>query len=891
MPLAPGTSLGRYQITALIGKGGMGEVYRAHDPQVKREVAIKVSFTQFSERFHREAEAVAALNHPNICTLYDVGPNYLVMEFIEGPTLGERLKDGALGVEEAFGIARQIAAALEHAHDKAVVHRDLKPANVKIRPDGTVKVLDFGLAKVGRTSTSGSAPGEESPTLTMGLTESGVIMGTASYMSPEQAKGLQVDKRADIWAFGMVLHEMLTGRRTFRGETVSDILAQVILKDPEWDRVPEAARPLLRWCLEKDPGKRLRDIGDVFRLMESGAGSPSLDANQAGSLPHKGHWAGWAVAAVMAMAVGVAIWAPWRVPAEMSLRSASLLPPENAVFDFQSQFTLPAISPDGRRIVFGARGNNGKDPVQLWVRSLDSPSAQPLPGTEGGSMPFWSPDSRWVGFGTTGGENKLKKIDIQGGPPVLLSDLPTAMRGASWSPEGVIVLGLNTNSPMMRVSSAGGALTPATKLEEGKEAAHRFPWFLPDGKHFLYVVPAMATEPNKIKVNSLDQPDSPGTVVTEAESTIAYAQGHLLFLRGSTLMAQPFDPGGPRPTGEAKPIAERIPTYMSPSRLAGFTVSANGLLVYHGAYSAAGRTRLAWVDRQGKQISVLGEPVWGFQSIELSPDQKSLLGSIRDTFGRGELWIWELARGLKQRFTFEGNNPEGMWSPDGATIVWRSRNLAKGTLFRRPSNGTGAAEPLYSDANSYWPTSWSPDGKTLLVWNTTPDPKTKGDIWALPLDAGQPGGAVKPRAFLQTPFVEQHARFSPDGKWVAYASDESGRFEVYVLPYPGPGGKRQVSNGGGWFPRWRRDGRELYYVSREGQLMAAEVSVRQGSFEVGQIKPLFGGLNSIRGYLYDLSADGQKFILPTEGGQDGDPAAPATPPLTLVENWPALIKK
>ena len=883
--------LGRYQIIALIGKGGMGEVYRAQDPQVKREVAIKVSFAQFSERFQREAEAVAALNHPNICTLYDVGPNYLVMEYIEGATLGERLKEGALGVEEAFGLAKQIAAALEHAHDKAVVHRDLKPANVKIRPDGTVKVLDFGLAKVGRTSTSGSAPGEESPTLTMGITEAGVIMGTASYMSPEQAKGLQVDKRADIWAFGMVLHEMLTGRRTFRGETVSDILAQVILKDPEWDKVPQAAQPVLKWCLEKDPARRLRDIGDVFRLLDDGAESPA----QAASLPHKASqkllWGGWAMAAVMIGAVGVALWAPWRPPVEAALRSASLLPPENATFEFQSVYSLPALSPDGKRLVFGARGNNGKDPVQLWVRPLDSTAAQPLPGTENGSMPFWSPDSRWVGFSAS--DNKLKKIDVQGGPPVLLADLPAGLRGATWSPEGVIVLGLYTNSPLMRVSSAGGTLTPVTKLDESKDPAHRFPWFLPDGKRFLYVVPAKGTEPNVIKAGSIDQPDSPGIQVAAAESTIAFAQGHLLFLRGSTLMAQPFDPGSLKTTGEATPIAERIPVYMNPSRLAGFTVSGSGLLVFHSASSVADRTRLAWMDRQGKQISVVsGEPVRDFQSIELSPDQKSLLGAIINGAGRGELWTWELARGLKQRFTFEGNNPEGVWSPDGATIIWRSLNLSKGTLFRRPSNGTGVPEKVFADesAAANWPTSWSPDGKTLLYHNVDVDPKTRSDIFALPLEPAQAGGPLKPRVFLQTPFVERHARFSPDGKWVAYASDESSQPEVYVLPYPGPGGKRQVSVGGGWFPRWRLDGRELFYVSRDGVLMAADVSVRNGSFEVGQVKRLFGGINTQRGYLFDVSIDGQKIIVPLQGG-DNEAGAPQTPPLTLVENWPAVIKK
>ena len=879
--------LGRYQITALIGKGGMGEVYRAHDPQVKRDVAVKVSFTQFSERFHREAEAVAALNHPNICTLYDVGPNYLVMEYIEGPTLGERLKPGKLSVEDAFGIARQIALALEHAHEKAVVHRDLKPANVKIRPDGTVKVLDFGLAKIGRTATSGAAPGEESPTLTMGLTEAGVILGTASYMSPEQAKGLPADKRADIWAFGMVLHEMLSGKRAFRGETVSDVLAQVILKDPEWEHVPEGVQPLLKWCLEKDPGKRLRDIGDVFRLLESGAEQRRPERPpQAEGLPHK--WLARAFAGALVL-LGVALWAPWSAPAETPLRNASLLPPENAAFDFQSQYSLPALSPDGKRIVFGARANNGKDPVQLWVRPLDSPTPQVLPGTEGGSMPFWSPDSRWVGFASAG---KLKKIDTQGGPPVPLTDLPNALRGATWSQEGVIVLGMQSATPLMRVSSAGGALSAATKLEENKDQSHRFPWFLPDGKHFLYLVPAAtSTEPNVVKVGSLDKPDHSGVKVADSESSVAYAQGHLLYLRGSTLMAQPFDADGLKTTGEAAPIAERIPTYMNPSRLAGFTVSATGLLVFHGGATTTGRALLTWVDRQGKTISTVGEPTGSFMSVELAPDQKSLLGSLSGAVGFGEIWIWDMARGLKQRFTFEGANPDGVWSPDGATIIWRAETLSKRSLMRRPSNGTGVAEELFSGGVNHAPTSLSPDGKMLLTYNATGDVKTGQDIWSISLGPEQPGGALKPAAYLQGSFNERHPRFSHDGKWVAYASNESGQFEVFVLPYPGPGGKRQVSVNGGYFPRWRRDGRELYYVTTDGQLMAAEVGVRNGSFEVGKVQRLFSGIGTRASYLYDVSVDGRKFIVPLEGGAEGEGTAPATPPLTLVENWPAVIKK
>jgi Tol biopolymer transport system component len=502
-------------------------------------------------------------------------------------------------------------------------------------------------------------------------------------------------------------------------------------------------------------------------------------------------------------------------------------------------------------------------------------------------MPFWSPDSRWIGFASQA-DRRLKKIDIQGGPPVLIADLPADLRGASWSADGVIVLGLGSATPIMRVSSAGGSLSPATKLQEGKDSDHRFPWLLPDGKHFLFILPPTKSTANEIRVASLDRPDDSGKAVGEADSTVMYALGHLLFLRGSTLMAQPFDAGALQTTGEAKPIAEHIPTYMNPSRLAGFTVSQEGLLLYHPAFNGNARTQqLTWVNRDGKPIATVGEPIADVIDFELSPDNKSLIGSIVGESG-SDLWIWDLIRGLKQRFTFEGDNRLPIWSPDGSSIIWRLVKQ-KVSLMRRPSNLSAPPQEVFSSSGIYTATSWAPDQKSMLITAGSTSSKTRNDILVLPLDGS---GPAQPRPFLQTEFNEGSARFSPDGKWVAYQSDESGQREVYVLPYPGPGGKRQISTGGGLFVRWRRDGRELFYVNGAGQLMGVEVSVRNGSFDVGQVKRLLGDVRLFvpgnRSVAYDVSTDGQKIIvalaIDTTLGQP-------VPPLTLVQNWSALIKK
>src|SRR5579863_8377831 len=642
MPLLAGEQLGPYEILALIGAGGMGEVYRARDPRVNRDVAIKVSAAQFTERFEREARAIAALNHPNICTLYDVvisknAPNYLVMEYVEGEA-----PKGPMPLEEALRVASQIAAALEAAHEKNIVHRDLKPANIKIKPDGTVKVLDFGLAKVTEPEAEGG--GTNSPTLTIGMTEAGMILGTAAYMSPEQARGKKVDKRADIWAFGVVLYEMLTGRRLFAGDEVGDILAAVIKDEPRWDGVPAKVRPLLERCLEKDPKRRLRDIGDMNLLLDIpvGGGPVRLGGGRARLLP-------WIVA------TGFAV-----IAAVLALVHFREAPPEqhSTRFEIAAKADVQdvALSPDGRYLAFTASD-------RLWVRPLDSLESRALAGTEDARFPFWSPDSAFLGFSAAG---KLKRIAAAGGPAQTLCDAP-AYRGGTWNRDGVIVFAPNSTGALYRVSAAGGVPAPVTK-PAGSDS-HRFPEFLPDGRHFLFVTAALTiTEAGGIYIGSLD-----GTAerLLPEVSHAAYSPpngfsrtGHLLFVRDGTLMAQAFDPERRRMTGEAFPIAEQVSVNLGVPGSAIFSVSGPGTLVWG---TGTGKRQLLWRDRTGKRLSLIGTP--GEIAFELlSPDEKKVAfvsGGFGGTAGASDIWVHDLTRNTTSRFTFgPGITLAPIWSPD-----------------------------------------------------------------------------------------------------------------------------------------------------------------------------------------------------------------------------------
>jgi eukaryotic-like serine/threonine-protein kinase len=623
MPLSAGEKLGPYEILALIGKGGMGEVYRARDTRLNRDVAIKVSTERFTERFEREARAIASLNHPNICHLYDVGPNYLVMELVEGPDLGERIKQGAMPLEESLNVARQIAEALEAAHQKGITHRDLKPGNIKIKWDGTVKVLDFGLAKMGGTPTVHS---DESPTLTMGQSEAGLILGTASYMSPEQAKGKPVDPRSDIYAFGAVCYEMLTGQRLHRGETITEVLASVLKEGPQWDKVPVQMQRLLRRCLEKDPQKRLRHIGDVMALVdESGAEAPRR-------LKPALRWMWPGIAAAGIAIAATAVWVLRPAPDQPMLQM-EINPPDGT--KFVDTLTPFALSPDGRRIAFIAAGKDGKR--MLWVRPIDAGTAAPIAGTENADIPFWSPDSRWVGFSAN---SKLQKVDVVGGgQPQVICDI-VSRAGGTWNSEGVIVFDQG-DKPLQRVSATGGVPTPLLPLDASRqEAFHAAPYFLPDGRHVLYL------SKGDIKVASLD--GKMNRVLIQGGGVGVYAPnprggGSILYWARGQLLARPFDPNKLEFTGEPTVIANGVGSNRW------WYASATGLLAFRHDYGT--QYQLAWFSRDGRTLGTVGDP--GVLSTpRISPDQKTIAFQ-RTADQNKDIWTFDLARNTPTRFTFE----------------------------------------------------------------------------------------------------------------------------------------------------------------------------------------------------------------------------------------------
>jgi eukaryotic-like serine/threonine-protein kinase len=880
-----GQRVGPYEILSAIGAGGMGEVYRAHDGRLNRDVALKVLPEIFAAdpdrmaRFEREARVLGALNHPNIAAIYGLeefgSGRALVMELVEGETLADRISKGPIPLDDALPMAKQVAEALEYAHDHGVVHRDLKPANIKVTADGTVKVLDFGLAKALMDEPVAADP-RDSPTLSMAPTMTGVVLGTAAYMSPEQAKGKPVDRRADIWAFGVVLFEMLAGKSLYSGETAVEIVAAVMMKEPSLEALPKntppAIRNLLRRCLEKNLRLRLQHIGEA-RIVIDDVLSGATFAEPGAIHPKSREHFYAAVAAIAVVAVLALAFLYLRgTPLEMPLLHTTILPPDNTTPDFTNGLGLPALSPDGKRIVFGARTADGKAP--LWVRPMDALTAQPLAGTEGATFPFWSPDSRFVAFFADG---KLKKIDATGGSALTLADAPLG-RGGSWSREGVIIFApSNTDGPLLRVSSAGGASSSISA------AQGRLPWFLPDGRHFLYQSGNLLT----IRVGSLNGGES--KMVMEAGSNALFAQGYMLFLRNGTLVAQPFDPKRLITIGEAVPVAEQIQTVLNSGTVGVFSVSETGMLAYRTGVGAGGLL-LTWFDRSGKQEATLGEPanIVGFQ---FSPDRKNLAATIQDP-SNTDIWTYDVSRGLRTRFTFDpaiDNSP--VWSPDGRSIVFASNRKGHFDLYRKSSNGSGTEELLYADKLEKILTSWSANGEFLLYQARSGAGENKNDLWALPLTPEGPGGPLKPFLVLQTTFNEFDPQFSPDGRWIAYASDESRRLEIYVTPFPpppsGPGGKRQVSTAGGFLPRWRQDGKEIFYRGLDRRLMAAEVASGGGTLEVGQVRSLFGAMpNMTEGNpLYDVSADGQNFLLRIY------PEQKAGEPLTLVQNWTAGLKK
>ena len=872
MPLAPGTCLGPYEILAPIGAGGMGEVYRARDTRLDRIVAIKVSKEQFSERFEREARAVAALNHPNVCHLYDVGPNYLVMEYVEGQALR-----GPLPLDTALDYARQIADALEAAHEKGIVHRDLKPGNILITPGGTVKVLDFGLAKTGGVTGERTA---ESPTFTMSPTQAGIILGTAAYMSPEQARGKEVDKRADIWAFGVVLYEMLAGELLFPGETVSDTLAAVLKEEPNWERVPARVQPLLRRCLEKDPKKRLRDIGDAAALLDIPTPAPPLSAQS--KAPEVRNWFAYSAAAIFAIAFGLVSFVHFREepPAAPDVVRFQIPLPDKVNFTATGSF---ALSPDGRHLAFSAVGSDGRPGV--WIHDMDSGKSRRLPDADTGPLAppfFWSPDSRFVLF--SGAGTKLQKTDIGTGATESVCELPSPPVGGSWSRDGVIIFG-NNHGGLWRVAASGGNATQLTALDPSRnEHSHELPAFLPDGRHFLYLRASATAGYSGIYVGSLDaRPEQQsskqiistrvGAAYVPSGSTLP---GYVLFMREGRLLAQAFDDRRLQLLGEPVAVADRVGTIFNTGY---FSVSGTGALVYRTG--SGDLSQLAWVDRQG----VIGPAVTEagpYIGLAVAPDGIRAAAVQKDlaTVGLPDLWLFDFARGASTRFTFgPGQNNSPVWSPDGKRIVFSTRRGAGQDLYQKLADGSREEELLLTSAADKVPTSWSRDGRFLLY--TTADPKTKPDVWVLPMD-----GSRKPFPLLHTPSIERDAMFSPDGRWVAYSSDESGHNEIYVRAFSqegaAGGGKWMVSKDGGRLPWWRPDGKELLYQRGTQTVMSVEITSNP-VFQAGQPKIAFSNLPGTVGP--DFSPDGKRALvaLPVQNDKQAQ--------FNVILNWASVIKK
>ena len=886
MTLSPGSLLGPYEVLAPLGAGGMGEVYRARDTRLDRTVAIKILPAHLSdkpmagERFEREARAISALNHPNICHLYDVGSQdglrFLVMEYLEGETLADRLGKGPLPLDQFLRCALELCEGLEAAHRSGVVHRDLKPGNIMLTKAGA-KLQDFGLAK---PSVAADAGGSRLQTMSRSLTAEGSWVGTFQYMSPEQVEGKDVDGRSDIFSLGAVLYEMLTGRRAFEGKSQLSVASAILEKEPASiseakPMTPQALDYAIRTCLVKDPEKRWQAVRDLAHLLtwiaQSGTRADAF-APRAGRRKTRERWffAALAVTAVALLVLGVR--EAGRTPVEESVIRSYVKPMAGSslLLSDASGFSL---SPDGRTLAYVATTSE-KESV-LWIRPIDSLRAQPLVGTSGAKYPFWSPDGRFVGFFAGG---KLKVIEPSGGPSLTLSDAADG-RGATWNRDGVILFAPSVNSPLHRVSASGGSSVPVTTLEPSKnEISHRWPCFLPDGRHFLFLAGSVFTSTenptNTVQVGSLDSRET--RTLLHAHAGACYASGHILFLRQNTLMAQPFDLTRLELAGNAVPVADPVQEAEIFSRGL-FSASENGRLAFVEG-RAGGERQLVWYDRSGKQIgSVPGNGAYA--SPRISPDGKRLLFYLDS--GGYDIWTYDMVRGVKSPQTFGSASSQGnifpVWSPDGKRIAFTSYHDGKYFLSEKVSDGSSEAEVLLEGANRYrFPSDWSPDGKSLIYHEGS---QGGWSIWVLPLT-----GDRKPRPFLKNPVSSRDASFSPDSKWVAYCSNESGEYKVYIAPFPGPGGKWLVSSGAGYSPRWRRDGREIFYFTPDNEVMAVDVKPAVNLVEVGTAHPLFETFSYGVFGRFDVTPDGQRFVVPFEAGE------PSTA-ITLVVNWPADLKR
>jgi Tol biopolymer transport system component len=870
-----GRQVGPYAVQSRLGAGGMGEVYLARDTTLARDVAIKVMPEQWAAdpmrlaRFEREARALAALNHPNIGAIYGLertsDVTALVMELVEGDDLSQRVARGAVPIDEALPIAKQIADGLEAAHEKGIVHRDLKPANIKVAREGIVKILDFGLAKIAVPEAVDGPSNRlnKPPTPVSAGTREGSLLGTAAYMSPEQARAQQVDKRTDIWAFGCVLYELLTGRAAFTGATTTDTLAAVVNREPDWHLLPgttpAAVRHLLRRCLEKDPKRRLHDIADArIEIEDAIGGTTKGDAGQAPRPAFRRNRLPWVALAVALALFAVTIIVPRlpQAPPPAERRFQIVLPSSTVA-------PVPAISPDGEKLVYV--GISDGEP-RLWVHSLISGTARPLAGTGFATSPFWSADSRAIAFfvrdsaSRTPGGMRLKHIDIDSGTVETLTMAQGGSSG-SWNRAGVILFQSEFMGPIARIAATGGQ---ATAVVPEAPVIQNAPSFLPDGRRFLFHVTNNDSNSRGIYLGSLD--GSPPQRLLDAEYFAYHApSGHLLFVRRGILFAQRLDLKQAKVTGTPYQVADRAGGRVS--------VSDDGSIAFRvGVPNALAARQFAWFDRTGRKIANVGEPFDGGRSPNMSPDGRRV-AMYRRVEGDFDIWLLDVDRGIVARFTLDtGDQVNPIWSPDGRRIVYLWRGAGASQLYQKRTDAAGKEEPLLVTAQDKSPSDWSPDGRYVLYRNT--DPKTGEDLWALPLD-----GDHKPFPVVRTDFNEQDGQFSPDGRWLAYQSNQSGgRVEIYVQPFPGPGAPIQVSSSGGSQVRWRSDGQELFYAAPDNRLMAVPVHIgsKDGHIDFGTPAALFSMGEADVDYI--VSGKGQRFLL--------NPVQPAANvPVAVILNW------
>jgi eukaryotic-like serine/threonine-protein kinase len=888
-----GQTILHYKILAKLGEGGMGVVYKAEDTKLERVVALKFLPTntltgeEEKKRFKREAKAAAALNHPNICHIYAIDEAddllFIAMEFIEGKSLAEMV--GANGgsplqIPDAINYATQIAAGLQAAHEKGITHRDIKSANIMVTDKGVVKIMDFGLAKLGNRSM---------------MTKEGTTLGTAAYMSPEQARGEIVDQRTDIWSLGVVLYEMISGRLPFRGEYEQAMMYSILNEDLEpltalRTGVPIALDGILAKALAKDREIRYQHVDELpadLKAIELASVSRSRISGQtiplgAATKPRASPAPLPRIVAAACFLVALTALALLylRRPPVQATTIRSFIPlPEKSTFTSQFGFGKHlALSPDGSKLAFTATDSSGR--TRLWVRPLDALSAHALAGTESASDPFWSPDNRSIGFFAN---NQLKKIEAAGGPALTICEAFEA-RGGAWNKDDMIIFAPTASGPLYLVPAAGGAATAVTKLDTArKELAHRWPGFLPDGKHFIYFAQASGA-PNAIFAASLDM--KVNKLLAPATSNVAYASGYLLFHRNGTLVAQRLEASALALKGDAIPVAEQVRYDVAFTDLASFTVSENGILAYRSGVRQPG-SKLLIFDREGKPIGSAGE-LDNYMGVRLSPDGQRVAADILDSQSRQyDIWLFELARGIKTRFTFDpASDRFPVWSPDGNRLVFHNSRKGVFDLYQKTASGAGSEELLFESKENKQPFDWSRDGR-FITYITYGDPKTRADIWVLPRF-----GDRKPIPFVQTEADELYPCFSPDGGWMAYASDESRQLEVYVRQFiptvaaeQSRDSKWQISNAGGTRPRWRRDGKELFYLSNDNKIMAVAIKTTASTIEVGAVRPLFQTQAATMANNYDVSGDGQRFIV------NSLVESQASAAITLVVNWPEALKK